>query len=249
MAFSKEEFLHYSRQILLADWGIEAQQRLKNGRVLVVGAGGLGCPLLQYLAAAGIGHLGIVDADKVHATNLHRQILFGKEAIGKPKIEVAKQQLQNLNPHIKIQTFDTFITKNNALQLLENYDIVADCTDNFEARYVISNACEQVKKWHVWAAISGFEGQISVFGEQLLRGDILEKLYYHQLFPEPPKDSLNCAENGVLGVTAGIIGSLQANEILKILTNTGENLWGKLYVFNVLTLKNKIFNLNKKNTL
>jgi adenylyltransferase/sulfurtransferase len=252
MTFHKEEFLHYSRQMLLSDWGIEAQQQLKNGRVLVVGAGGLGCPLLQYLAAAGVGQIGIVDGDRVGATNLHRQILFGKDAIGKLKVEVAQQQLQNVNPYIEINIFDAFITTKNAFQLIENYDIVADCTDNFEARYVISETCEQLKKWHVWAAIAGFEGQISVFGEQVTEGGILEKLYYHQLFPKPTKDILNCAESGVLGATAGIIGTLQANEILKILANVGENLWGKFLVFNALTLKNKIFKLHKyidKNTL
>ncbi len=245
MIFSKDELIYYSRQIMLPDWGIEAQQQLKNGRVLVIGAGGLGCPLLQYLTAAGVGQLGIVDADRVGASNLHRQILFGVSDIGKPKVEVAKERLNQLNPTIKIEVFNCNINEKNISQLIDNYDIIADCTDNFEARYVISQACEQAKKWHVWAAVSGFEGQISVFGERITEGGEYEKLYYHQLFPEAPKTFLNCAENGVLGTTTGIIGSLQANEILKILTNQKDILWGKFLVMNVLSLKNKIFTLNK----
>lgn len=248
--FSERELQHYSRHLLLPEIGMNGQTKLKAAKILVVGAGGLGAPLLYYLAAAGVGKIGIVDFDAVDETNLQRQILFSVNDIGKPKVEIAKNRLLELNPHIKIKTYNEKLTSENALKIFKNYDIIADGTDNFPTRYLVNDACVLLGKTNVYGSIFRFEGQVSVFNYSERNGNFGPN--YRDLFPAPPPpDSVpNCAEAGVLGVLPGIIGSLQANEIIKIITGIGEPLSGKLLLFNALTLETQILKIQKnKNQL
>jgi len=229
--FSGEELGHYSRHLSIPEFGMEGQKKLKAAKVLAVGTGGLGAPMLQYLAAAGVGTIGIVDFDKVEASNLHRQVLFGASDVGRPKVEVAKERLQEINPHIDIQVHQTRLTSDNALEIIKDYDVVADGTDNFPSRYLINDACVMLDKPNVHGSIFQFEGQISVFNyedEEGTRGP-----NYRDLFPEPPPPGLvpSCAEAGVLGVLPGIIGCLQASEVIKIITGIGDPLSGQLFLF------------------
>lgn len=230
MQLSNQENEYYNRQLILDNFGLDAQLKLKQARILVVGAGGLGCPVLQYLSAAGIGNIGILDGDVVSISNLHRQILFSINDIGKKKAIVAKEKLIAQNPNISIESFAENITVNNAIELIQQYDIIADCTDNFAARYLINDACVLTKKPFVSAAILKFEGQLSVFNYQT-------KINYRDVFPEPPTTIQNCAEAGVIGVLCGIIGSMQANEIIKMITNIGDNMEGKLVCYDALSNK------------
>jgi len=227
MQLSNQENEYYNRQLILNNFGEDAQLKLKQARVLVIGAGGLGCPVLQYLCAAGVGFIGVVDADAVSVSNLHRQILFGIDDVGKPKVLQAKSKLQQLNPHIKIEIFQENITVQNAIEIIKNYDVICDCTDNFTARYLINDACVILNKPFVSAAILKFEGQLSVFNHQT-------KINYRDVFPEPPTNIPNCSEAGVIGVLCGIIGSMQANEVVKIITTIGETVEGKLVCYNAL---------------
>lgn len=237
---SKEELNRYARHIIIPEINLDGQKKLKAAKVLVIGAGGLGSPVLLYLAAAGIGTIGIVDFDVVEDSNLQRQVLYGVNDVGRNKTEAAKERILNLNPFINVITYPEKITSNNAIEIIKNYDIVADGTDNFGTRYLINDACVLTKKPNVFASISKFEGQVSVFN---LNGGP----NYRDLFPESPAPGSvpNCAEGGVLGVLPGIIGSMQANEVIKIITGIGEPLTGKLFTFNALTFATQIFKINK----
>lgn len=223
MMLSKEENNRYSRHYVMPEVGIKGQEKLKMARVLVIGAGGLGCPVLQYLCAAGVGHIGIVDGDIVSESNLQRQVLFSQDDIGKNKSETAAVKLQKQNPFIEINPFNYFITADNAVDIFSQYDIIADGTDTFEARYLINDACIIADKPLVAGSVLQFEGQLSVFN---YKGGPT----YRCLYPEPPSagESPSCADAGVLGVLPGIVGCLQANEIIKIILDKGEILSGTL---------------------
>lgn len=242
----------YHRQIILPEFGEEGQQKLLKAKVLVIGAGGLGCPVLQYLTAAGIGTIGIVDDDVVALNNLHRQVLYSVNDIGLSKAERAKDILQQLNPDIKIIAYNERLENQNTIQLFDEYDIIIDGTDNFSTRYMINDACVLLNKPLVYGAISQFEGQVSVFSHQppsdrLIRAGLKggeEAVNYRDLFPDPPREGevLNCAEAGVLGVLPGIIGAMMANEAIKLITGIGEPLINQLLTYNALN--NQVFVLN-----
>ena len=240
--FSKGEKIQYSRHFLLDTIGMAGQEKLKKSRILVVGAGGLGCPVLQYLTAAGVGTLGIMDGDVVDKTNLQRQILYSTKDIGKSKALCAKERLQLLNPYIDFQVYTKFLTSENALEIFKQYDVIVDGSDNFQTRYLANDAAVLTHKPLVFGAIFQFEGQVSVFN---YKGSAT----YRCLFPEPPKPGSvpNCSEVGVLGVLPGIIGCLQANEALKIICGLKGVLSGKLLSFNALTLSQNLISF-KKNT-
>ena len=240
-----KELARYSRHIAIPEFNVEGQKKLKAGKVLVIGSGGLGSPLLLYLAAAGVGKIGIVDFDIVDESNLQRQVLFTVNDIGKSKAETAKRRLAALNPHIKIEVYDTQFTSANALEIISDYDVVADGTDNFPTRYLVNDACVLAGKVNVYASIFRFEGQVSVFNypeEHGLRGP-----NYRDIFPEPPPPGLvpNCAEGGVLGVLPGIIGSMQASEVIKVLTGIGDVLAGRLFLFDAASFTARILKVNK----
>lgn len=249
--FVKEELERYSRHLIIPEFNLKGQRKLKQARVLVVGSGGLGSPLLEYLAAAGVGHIGIVDFDVVDNTNLQRQVLFSKKDIGKPKVEAAKARLESQNPYIDIQTYNTQLTSENALHILENYDIIADGTDNFPTRYLVNDACVLLDKVNVYASIFRFEGQASVFNYTYANGE--KGPNYRDLFPTPPPPGLvpSCAEGGVLGVLPGILGSIQASEVIKVITGLGEPLAGKLWLFDALSFETRTLKVrkNKNNPL
>jgi adenylyltransferase/sulfurtransferase len=245
VTFSKEELARYNRHIIIPEFGLEAQQKLKAAKVLVVGSGGLGSPLLLYLAAAGVGNIGIVDFDIVDDSNLQRQVLFGVESVGLAKVEGAKRRLQSLNPHINITVYNTQITSNNAFELISGYDLVADGTDNFPTRYLINDACVLLGKVNVYASIFQFEGQVSVFNYKNPNGEVGPN--YRDLYASPPPPGLvpSCAEGGVLGVLPGIIGSLQALEVIKVITGVGEVLSGRFYSFDALTFESRTFKIRR----
>ncbi|MFD0835855.1 molybdopterin-synthase adenylyltransferase MoeB [Mariniflexile aquimaris] len=230
----------YNRHIILSEIGQIGQDKLSNAKVLVVGAGGLGCPVLQYLAAAGIGTLGIIDFDIVEASNLQRQVLFGTSSLGQNKAEAAKIRLKDLNDTITINAYPFPLDYQNALELFKQYDIIVDGSDNFETRYLVNDVCILTNKPLVFGAIYKFEGQVSVFNYE-------NGPSYRCLFPNPPKKDTvpNCSEIGVLGVLPGIIGSLQANEVLKIVLGIGHVLSGKLLCFNALTNQTSILKVKK----
>jgi len=230
----------YNRHIILKEIGQEGQDKLAKAKVLVIGAGGLGCPILQYLAAAGIGTLGIMDFDVVEESNLQRQILYGNKDLGQNKALAAKKRLHDLNDIITIDAYSEKLIHQNALQLFENYDIVVDGTDNFETRYLINDASIITNKPLVYGGIYKFEGQVSVFNYN-------NGPSYRCLFPKPPKeDSIpNCSEIGVLGVLPGIIGVMQANEVLKIILDLGEVLSGKVLYYNALNASSTLLSIKK----
>ena len=230
--FSTAEKIRYSRQMLMPEVGPEGQAKLKEARVLCVGAGGLGSPLLMYLAAAGVGTLGIVDFDKVDASNLHRQILFDTEDEGRTKLEAASERLEDINPEVEVELFDGALNFENAERICESFDVVADGTDNFAARYAINEACVRLDKPNVHGAVFRFDGQVSVF-------DARTGPCYRCIFPEPPPPGAapSCAEAGVLGVLPGVVGSLQAVEVLKIILGEGEPLVGRIITFDALTMR------------
>ena len=244
--FTKEELARYNRHIIIPEFGIEAQKKLRAAKVLVIGSGGLGSPLLLYLAAAGVGTLGIVDLDVVDDSNLQRQVLFGVQDIGTPKVEAAKIRLKQLNPHIKIKTYNTQFTSKNALEIIRDYDVVADGTDNFPTRYLVNDASVLAGIPNVYASIFQFEGQVSVFNYTDKNGT--KGPNYRDLYPTPPEPGLipNCAEGGVLGVLPGIIGSLQANEVIKVITGVGEPLSGRFFVFDALTFETRTLKITKR---
>ncbi|MCX8492149.1 MAG: molybdopterin-synthase adenylyltransferase MoeB [Cyclobacteriaceae bacterium] len=240
--FSKEEKDRYSRHFVLPDFGEEAQAKLKAGKVMVVGAGGLGCPVLQYLVAAGVGKIGIIDHDLVSLSNLQRQVLYSIDDIGKSKAEVATKKLLSLNSFVDIQSIVQKIDASNALEFLKGYDAVIDCTDNFPTRYLLNDACVLLDIPLVYGSIFRYEGQVSVFNYS--QGPTYRDLY-HQ--PPDPQTVPSCEEGGVLGVLAGIIGSLQANEAIKILTNYAEPLSGKLLLLDSATLETHLIEIPNKN--
>lgn len=244
--FSKEELARYNRHIILPEFGLKAQQKLKAAKVLVVGSGGLGSPLLLYLAAAGVGTIGIADFDVVDDSNLQRQVLFGKKDVGKSKARAAKSRLESLNPYIDIRLHDTRLTSENALDIIKDYDVVADGTDNFPTRYLINDACVLLDKTNVYASVFQFEGQVSVFNYRNSGGEPGPN--YRDLYPSPPPPGLvpDCAEGGVLGVLAGIIGSLQALEVIKVIAELGETLSGQLYIFDALSFRSRTFNIRRR---
>jgi len=228
---SRAELHRYARHLVLPDVGMEGQRRLKEARVVCVGAGGLGSPLALYLAAAGVGTLGLVDHDVVDATNLQRQILHGTRDVGRSKLDSAVDRLADVNPHVEVVRHETRLTSANALDVLADYDVVVDGTDNFPTRYLVNDACVLLGKPNVYGSIFRWEGQVSVFAT---KGGPC----YRCLFREPPPPGLvpNCAEGGVLGVLPGIIGSLQAMETIKLLLGVGESLAGRLLIFDALEM-------------
>ncbi|MBN4070199.1 molybdopterin-synthase adenylyltransferase MoeB [Olleya sp. AH-315-F22] len=230
----------YNRHIILSEIGQKGQDKLSNAKILVVGAGGLGCPVLQYLTAAGIGIIGIIDFDIVEESNLQRQVLFGTASLGKNKAIAAKKRLTDLNNTITINAHPNKLTHKNALDFFKNYDIIVDGTDNFATRYLINDASIITKKPLVYGAIYKFEGQVAVFNFQ-------KSSSYRCLFPTPPKEGTipNCSEIGVLGVLPGIIGSMQANEVIKIILGLGSILSGKLLCYNALTTQTTTLKINR----
>ncbi|HXM35016.1 MAG TPA: molybdopterin-synthase adenylyltransferase MoeB [Pyrinomonadaceae bacterium] len=239
-ALSNEEIARYSRHLIMPEVGIEGQRRLKAASVLMIGTGGLGAPLGMYLAAAGVGRLGLVDFDVVEASNLQRQIIHGTKDVGRRKTESARDRLRDINPHIEIETHEARLSSDNALRLFENYDIVVDGTDNFPTRYLVNDACVLTGKPNVYGSIFRFEGQASVFWAQ--RGAC-----YRCLYPEPPPPGLvpSCAEGGVLGVLPGIVGAIQATETIKIILGAEGLLVNRLLLFDAWHMKFKEMKLRR----
>ncbi len=237
---SHEEIRRYSRHLIMPEVGMAGQRKLKEASVLCVGAGGLGSPLLLYLAAAGVGHIGLVDFDVVDESNLQRQIIHGTSTLGKPKMESAKQRLLDLNPFIEITGYEEPLTSANAMDIIPHYDIVADGTDNFQTRYLTNDACVMLGKPNVYGSIFRFEGQASVFYAK-------EGPCYRCLFPEPPPPGLvpSCAEGGVLGVLPGVIGTIQATEVVKLIIGQGEPLIGRLLLYDALEMSFTTLKLRK----
>jgi adenylyltransferase/sulfurtransferase len=237
---SSDEILRYSRHLILPEVALEGQQRLKASRVLLIGAGGLGSPLALYLAAAGVGTIGLVDFDVVDVTNLQRQIVHGSKDVGRPKLESARDRLKDLNPHVHVEGFETRLTSENALEIVRDFDIVIDGTDNFATRYLTNDACVILGKPNVYGSIYRFEGQSSVFATE-------EGPCYRCLYPEPPPPGLvpSCAEGGVLGVLPGLVGTIQATEGIKLLLGVGEPLIGRLLLIDALTMQFRTMRLRK----
>lgn len=245
MELSLEELQRYSRHLNLPNFGVAAQQELKNAKVLVVGTGGLGAPMLQYLTAAGIGTIGVVDFDEVDASNLQRQVLFTTADIGRSKVATAIERLSSQNPNTKFIPFETKLDSSNALEIIKDFDVVADGTDNFPTRYLVNDACVLSGKVNVYASIFQFEGQVSVFNYQFEDGTTGPN--YRDLFPSPPPPGMvpSCAEGGVLGVLPGIVGSLQASEVLKVITGMGDPLVGRLFLFDALHFTTRVLKVQK----
>jgi sulfur-carrier protein adenylyltransferase/sulfurtransferase len=239
-SLSHAEIARYSRHLIMPEVGMEGQRKLKAARVLMIGTGGLGAPLGMYLAAAGVGTLGLVDFDVVDESNLQRQIVHGTKDVGRPKIESARERLQDINPHVKIEAYETRLTSENALELIREYDLVADGTDNFPTRYLVNDACVLTGKPNVYGSIFRFEGQASVFWAE--RGAC-----YRCLYPEPPPPGLvpSCAEGGVLGVLPGIVGAIQANETVKLILGGGEPLINRLLLFDAWKMRFRELKLRK----
>jgi len=230
--FSHEEVQRYSRHLIMPEVGMEGQAKLKKASVLMVGAGGLGAPLGMYLAAAGIGRLGIVDFDVVDHSNLQRQVTFGTKDVGRKKLDAATERLSDINPHVNIEPHEARLSSANALDLFHDYEIIVDGTDNFPTRYLVNDACVLLQKPNVYGSIFRFEGQVSVF-------DAKKGPCYRCLYPEPPPPGLvpSCAEGGVLGVLPGIVGSLQALEVIKLVLGAGDSMIGRLLVFDALAMR------------
>lgn len=242
---SKEEIKRYSQQLLLSEIGKSGQEKLKQAKVLVVGAGGLGCPVLQYLAATGIGTIGIVDFDVVEESNLHRQVLYSIKDLGKSKVEVAAGILADMNPYIQTIPYNEKLESHNAIKIISGYDLLVDCSDNFETRYLVNDACVLLNKSFVYGGIHRFEGQLAVFNFKFSNGSYGPT--YRCVFPEPhPSETLlNCSLNGVIGTLSGIIGTLQANEVIKMIAGIGEVQAGRMLLFNALQLTFSIINIDR----
>ncbi|MCG8458653.1 MAG: molybdopterin-synthase adenylyltransferase MoeB [Holophagales bacterium] len=240
LELSSTETRRYGRHLVLPEVGMDGQKRLKSARILLVGAGGLGSPAALYLAAAGVGHLGLIDFDHVDSSNLQRQVLFGESDLGRPKVEAGAERLRDLNPEIEIECHPIRLGLENVRQLVRDHDLVVDGSDNFSTRYLVNDACLLEGRPLVWGAVLRFEGQISVFG---VEGGPC----YRCLFPEPPPAGMvpSCAEGGVLGVLPGIIGSLQANEAIKLVLASGESLVGRFLVFDALGTSFRELKLHK----
>ena len=240
MELSEEQFTRYARHLILDEVGEEGQEKLLSSRVLVVGAGGLGSPMLMYLAAAGVGTLGLVDFDVVDVSNLQRQVLHGTKDIGRPKLDSARERIHDVNPHVHVEAYETRLTSENALDIIRDYDVVIDGTDNFATRYLTNDACVLLGKPNVYGSIFRFEGQASVFALE-------EGPCYRCLFPEPPPPGMvpSCAEGGVLGVLPGLVGTIQATEGIKLLLGVGEPLVGRLLLIDALTMRFRTVRLRK----
>jgi len=239
-ALNNDEILRYSRHLIMPEVGMEGQQKLKAARVLCIGAGGLGSPLALYLAAAGVGTLGIVDFDVVDYTNLQRQIIHSTADVGRKKLDSATEKLKGINPFLELRTFETKLTSENALELFRDFDIIADGTDNFPTRYLVNDACVLTGKPNVYGSIFRFEGQASVFATE-------EGPCYRCLYPEPPPPGLvpSCAEGGVLGILPGLVGVIQATEVIKLILGKGDPLIGRLLLVDALGMKFRELKLRK----
>ena len=237
---SREEIARYSRHLIIPDLAMDGQLRLKNASVLLIGAGGLGSPNAMYLAAAGVGHLGLVDFDVVDASNLQRQVIHGTSDIGRPKLESARDKIREINPSVRVTLHDTRLTSENARELIRGYDLVVDGSDNFPTRYLVNDACVLERKPYVWGSIYRFDGQVSVFWAE--HGPC-----YRCLYPEPPPPGMvpSCAEGGVLGVLCATVGSIQANEAVKLIAGIGEPLVGRLVIYDALELSFKDIRVRK----
>jgi adenylyltransferase/sulfurtransferase len=240
MKLSNEEVKRYARHLILPEVGEEGQTKLKSASVLIIGAGGLGSPVALYLAAAGVGRMGLVDFDVVDESNLQRQIIHSTNDVGRLKLESAREKILGINPHVHVETFEMQLTSNHALDVVRDYDIIVDGTDNFPTRYLVNDACVLLKKPNVYGSIFRFEGQASVFAAE--RGPC-----YRCLYAEPPPPGLvpSCAEGGVLGVLPGIVGTIQANETIKIILGIGEPLVGRLLLFDALKMQFRELKLRK----
>lgn len=237
---SKDEILRYSRHLIMPEVGMEGQLKLKKAKVLCVGAGGLGSPLALYLAAAGVGKLGIVEFDTVDFTNLQRQVIHGTSDVGRTKLQSARETLQEINPNVEIEGFETRLSSENALDIFRDFDVIADGTDNFPTRYLVNDACVLLGKPNAYASIFRFEGQASIFWAE-------QGPCYRCLYPEPPPPGLvpSCAEGGVLGVLPGIMGCIQAMETIKLILGIGDPLIGRLLLFDALGMKFRELKLRK----
>ena len=229
---SKEEIGRYSRHLIMPEVGMEGQLKLKNAKVLLIGTGGLGAPVAMYLAAAGVGKLGIVDFDTVDVSNLQRQVIHGTKDVGKKKVDSAEETMKDINPFIEIVKYEEPLTSANALEILKDYDIIADGTDNFPTRFLVNDACVLLGKPNVYASIFRFEGQATVFCKD-------EGPCYRCLYPEPPPPGLvpSCAEGGVLGILPGVVGLIQATEVIKLILGEGQPLQGRLMLYDALAMK------------
>ncbi|MCG3158655.1 MAG: putative adenylyltransferase/sulfurtransferase MoeZ [bacterium] len=240
VTFDREEIQRYSRHLILPEVAMAGQKKLKAASVLLIGTGGLGSPLAMYLAAAGVGRLGLVDFDVVDASNLQRQVIHSTVYVGRPKLESAKNFIAGVNPHVQVETYETRFSAENALAIARDYDIIIDGTDNFPTRYLVNDVCVLLRKPNVYGSIFRFEGQASVFWAE-------QGPCYRCLYPEPPPPGLvpSCAEGGVLGVLPGIIGTIQANEALKLILGAGEPLVGRLLLFDALAMRFREMKLRK----
>jgi molybdopterin/thiamine biosynthesis adenylyltransferase/rhodanese-related sulfurtransferase len=237
---SNEEIARYSRHLIMPEVALDGQKKLKQARVLTIGAGGLGSPLAMYLAAAGVGTIGIVDFDVVDESNLQRQIIHGTSDLGRPKLESAREKVEDINPNVKVETFGEPLSSENALEIFEDFDVIVDGTDNFPTRYLVNDASVLTGKPNVYGSIFRFEGQASVFYAE-------EGPCYRCLYPEPPPPGLvpSCAEGGVLGILPGAIGTIQATETMKLLLGIGEPLIGRLLLYDALTMRFREMKLRK----
>ncbi|HET8539509.1 MAG TPA: molybdopterin-synthase adenylyltransferase MoeB [Anaeromyxobacter sp.] len=237
---SNEEILRYSRHLIIPEVGVEGQRRLKDARILMVGAGGLGSPIGLYLAAAGVGRLGIVEADVVDETNLQRQVLHGTKDVGRKKVESARDRIGDLNPNVEVVAHEAWLTSENALEIIGQYDLVVDGTDNFATRYLVNDACILLRKPNVYGSIFRFEGQATVFCTD-------DGPCYRCLYPEPPPPGLvpSCAEGGVLGILPGLVGVVQATEAVKLVTGVGEPLVGRLLLVEAARMEFRTVRLRK----
>ena len=240
MALTQDQINRYSRHLLLPEVGVEGQEKICNSKVLLIGTGGLGSPLALYLAAAGVGNLGLIDFDVVDLSNLQRQVVHGESTVGKLKVDSAKDRIADLNSSINVTTYNTRLSSENVMEIFAGYDIIVDGTDNFPTRYLASDACVLLKKPYVYGCILRFEGQASVFDSRV--GPC-----YRCLFPEPPPPGLvpSCAEGGVIGILPGIVGLIQANEVIKLVLGIGDSLVGRLLLFDALSMKFREMKLRK----
>src|SRR4029077_12979436 len=232
MPLNQEEILRYSRHLIMPEVGVDGQEKLKNASILLIGCGGLGSPLSMYLSAAGVGHLGLVDFDMADFTNLQRQVAFGTQDVGRPKVEATKDRIQSINPNVKVTMYRTKLTSENVMDIFKDYDIIIDGTDNFPTRYLVNDACVLMHKPNVYGSIFRFEGQATVFWAD--KGPC-----YRCLYPEPPPPGMvpSCAEGGVLGILPGTIGLIQATEAVKLILGVGESLVGRLLLYDALAMR------------
>jgi adenylyltransferase/sulfurtransferase len=239
-ALTQEEILRYSRHLIIPDVGVEGQRRLKAARVLMVGAGGLGSPIGLYLAAAGVGTLGLVEFDTVDVTNLQRQVLHGTKDVGRKKTDSARERIRDLNPHVEVVSHETRLTSDNALEIVKRYDLVVDGTDNFATRFLVNDACVLLGKPNVYGSIFRFEGQSTVFCTK-------DGPCYRCLYPEPPPPGMvpSCAEGGVLGILPGLVGLIQATEAVKLVTGIGESLVGRMLLVDALGMRFRTVKVRK----